>query len=278
MNQIDYILLSAKTSHEALKSLYSFQKQKQPNFSLTILGRKLGISSKGHISDMIRGRRSISRKHWSILSQVFDLSETQTHVFHCLLERDHSKCDQQKSYFDKQLKSLESMLTNRFDPEALPKVKTPTKAAKELVEAFNIFPEEPSFRDFLDYFGRHRYKEIEIALSYLLDHGYVIENDSCYRLTQNLSFPVENLGQQPDYLKANFIEGCEQIDRFGHKPEQAVFSSDVLSLSPDQYQGLLNEMSSYLNKLKSQSNTNDAKHLIKMNVQLYPLGSNEANS
>ena len=86
MNQVDYILLSSQSSHEALKSLYNFQKQKQPTFSLTILGKKLGISSKGHISDMIRGRRSISRKHWSVLSQVFDLTESQTHYFHCLLK------------------------------------------------------------------------------------------------------------------------------------------------------------------------------------------------
>ncbi len=270
MNQVDYILVSSKSSHEALKRLYNFQKQKQPTFSLTILGKKLGISSKGHISDMIRGRRSISRKHWSILSQVFDLSETQTHYFQCLLEKDHSKCNSQKSYFEKQLESLERLINKSVDHRTLPTKESPTKFAVELLKSFPIFQNKPNFRDILDYFGRHRFKEIQSTLGYLLNEDLIDVKDGFYFI-KNQPAATETLLAETDYLKASIIEACDFLEHF-ENDSSAIFTSDVLCVSSEDYQKIIVEFRSKLEELRQRSQSGQEDTLIKVNLQVFPLG------
>lgn len=269
MNQVDYILVSSESSHEALKRLYHFQKQKHPSFSLTILGKKLGIASKGHVSDMIRGRRSISRKHWTVLSQVFDLSETQTHYFQCLLEKDHCKCQSQKDYFTRQLESLERLINRSVDHSTLPSKDSSTKFAVELLKSFPIFNNKPNFRDILDYFGRHRFKEIQSSLGYLIEENLIEADNGFYFLKGGEA--ADSLLMEKDYLKGSLIEACDFLDQL-RENQTAIFSSDILCVNGSEYQKILEDFRVKLYNLRKRDKSGQEDTLVKVNLQVYPLG------
>ena len=270
MNQVDDILLSSNDSHEVLRRLYSFQKQKQPTFSLTILGKKLGIASKGHISDMIRGRRSISRKHWSQLGQIFDLSETQTHYFLCLLEKDHSKSDDQRVFYQKQLDSLESLFQQSHETRTLPNRTDPTKFSGELLKAFPLFPNTPNLRDLVDYFGRHRLTEIESSLAYLVKEGFIRQTDNGFELSSKSSVDSSILSKG-EYTQASILEAADFLPQFENH-QNALFSTEVLCLERDHYAAPLKEFQQKINDYKLKQSHSRQSLMIKVNLQAYPLG------
>lgn len=269
MDQVDNILRSSADSHEVLRRLYSFQKRRQNSFSLTILGKKLGIASKGHISDMIRGRRSISRKHWSTLGQIFQLSETQTHYFLCLLEKDHSKSEQQKSFFQKQLDSLESLFANHGEPRDLPERTDPTRFVVELIESFPMFDNRPSLRDLIDYFGRFRLAEIESSLSYLIHAGKIRQEEGSYVLIAEVD--KNELIDPSSYKQASILEAAELLEQKAEIPA-GLFETEVLCIPRDLYVQMQKDFKEKIATYKLKQNHDRNNTLVKINIQLFPLG------
>ena len=272
MDQVDDILLSSTDSHEVLRRLYSFQKRKQSNFSLTILGKKLGIASKGHISDMIRGRRSISRKHWSTLGQIFDLSETQIHYFLCLLEKDHSKSDEQKTFFQRQLDSLETLFSSSQERRELPERTHPTRFAVELLESFPMFENRPSLRDLIDYFGRFRLAEIESSLSFLIHAGKIRQEEGSYVLLDSVN--AGELIDHADYQQASILEAADIFEKkIGD--EDGLFQTEVLCMSREHYVAMKKDLQDRIATYKLQQTHDRSNNLVKVNVQVFTLGGGE---
>lgn len=94
-----------------LNDLYQARKAEQPIFSYRFIAQKVGFSSAGFFTNILRGRRNISSGMIFRFARLFKFNKAQTEYFELLVQFDQAKNHHQKRfYFEKILASKRSKI------------------------------------------------------------------------------------------------------------------------------------------------------------------------
>ena len=165
MADVVAILLTATSGTEAIAGLFRAKKADNPRFSLLALGRRLGIKSKGVVSEIVNGRRPLSPRHWDNAAAAFGLEGATTRYLRLLLTRDQALTEAEAADATRQLAILKKFLR-------APSLTYPAKLrgmffALEVFCAFSLFKNSPTQDDLLRYFGREAIIDVQRALRLL---------------------------------------------------------------------------------------------------------------
>jgi uncharacterized protein (TIGR02147 family) len=258
---------------QLLKDLYEQQKQIQPAFSYRYIGQKVGFSSAGFFTNILKGKRNISRNIIFKFAELFKFNKKETEYFEMLVLYDQSdQHNQKKYYFEKVLAMRKSKVHELYAEQYEYFDKWYNVAVRELL---NYFP----FRG--DYIQLAKMvtpqitpAEAKKSVELLLKLGLIQENeDHTFRVTDKTvtSYPHVPFVAIHNFQLATMDLAKDAIDRF--PKDKRSISTLTLSLSPESYKEIEEKLAIFrrdvLDLVKNDRNRID--RVYQFNFQIYPL-------
>jgi uncharacterized protein (TIGR02147 family) len=100
-----------------LKDIYREHKSANPLFSYRYIGGKVGFSSAGFFSKILKGTTNISMKSAIAFARLFKLTKQETRYFEVLVQFNQAKTHESKKYFFEQLLSMKQTGGKNLVPE-----------------------------------------------------------------------------------------------------------------------------------------------------------------
>ena len=100
-----------------LHDIYREHKTANPLFSYRYIGGKVGFSSAGFFSKILKGTANISMKSAIAFARLFKLTKQETHYFEVLVQFNQAKTHESKKYFFEQLLSMKQTGGKNLVPE-----------------------------------------------------------------------------------------------------------------------------------------------------------------
>lgn len=275
MDEINRILSESSGAGEALKQLIALRKAKNPSFSLAIVAGRLGLRSKGHVSDMVRGRRLIPMHLASGLAGLFGLEGVQADYLRTLIEHDQLR-EGDRDPVRERLQRMRKFLRGPVERKMAGLPGTGSPFAFEVLCAFALYGNEPDLRALVEYFGRPRYQEVEQALGFLLSEGLILSEGGRYRLAPEHK-PIYMLfaskqEAEVEFLRYGLRDAADKLAAwYGHQ-EDAFFATTTISVRREDYRRLLREFRQQMLRLQSDMEADNGDMLVRLNVQSYPAG------
>jgi uncharacterized protein (TIGR02147 family) len=264
------ILLDAKNSSEAARSLYESLKNSSAKYSLAFLSRKAKIPSRGYLSDIISGRRKANLKYGPALAKAFGLKKPQVDYFQCLLMRDHETDPEHIAALERRLAELAKVLNVGLS--TLPGKVGQKYFAFEVFCVFGLFGNEATRADLLRYFGRARAKDLDQALALLVSWRLIHPQGVRYRLAKDfILFDGSEDGlSHIEFLKESVLMAHQRLSDWFDKPEQYLILSTMISVRRSAFEQTLPRIKELLHETQAQLETGEADMLVRFNVQIFP--------
>lgn len=273
MKETTAILLNAKTSREALRTLYFFKKGKAENFTLGSILLKTGIPSRGYLSMVLNGKKTLGAKYLGKVAKVFGLSPAEAAYLEVLVQIDLSKAkatiaalkaDLAKARVE--LEVSQKVVKSRFSSYVL---------ISELFCALSLFTKEPGLNEILKLFGNHDLLEVQGALAELENLGIIAKDAKAgtYRQLQNKVSWVrgDKVEDTIRGIEEIYRDGIEKLPRYFSDREVAFYNASIVTAKWSDYLRLLPKIREEIYKLENQIESQDADALVRFNVQLYPV-------
>jgi uncharacterized protein (TIGR02147 family) len=268
--KITDIFLECKNSTEALQQLYNLFKERDHRFSLQLICSRAEISSRGYLSQVLSGKRTLSVKYRESMPRAFRLDELHTAALQTLIDldcetdSDKIKALQEKLRTDKlALKVSFAVLSNNFAKNA---------CAFEVFCAFGFFSNNPTFENLVELFGIDRKKSVEEALIMLEQEGYISKKRTSYFLnTQSLIFDRGEEGStRTVFLKTALEDALHHLPKWINRTSEAHFESGIVSVTKKDYLRILPEIKNLIVKYQVDMESAEADTLVRFNIQIYP--------
>lgn len=264
------ILLAAATSSAALKGLYEAKKAREPQFSFGVISRKTG-ASKGYISDVLAGRRSLNPRYWQSFMDVFDLTSHGRQLFHLLAAKDAAKTPEEATAHGLTLDTYKKALEPEF--LAVPKIKG-LIFTLEVLCSFGLFGNQPTLAQLRQYFGQPLGLELGEALHQLQHMGLVAKDGERYSLLKDhINFIDSEYGMAiSEYLKEGINTAYQKADTWYKDDRNAYFETTFISVKRSHYQAYLTQMRDAIHKMQADLESDQGDTMIQFNVQIFPTG------
>lgn len=270
MKDIAHILINAQNFGEALGSIYRCNKKTSPRYSLAYLCRVSGIRSKGYLSDVMSGRRTLNLKYLLSLSRAMKLQEKHKQLFITLALVEAEKDPHQKKAYRQKVSSLKKAL--KVEYRKMPQGLYDPLVMVRVFCTLGLFREPPTIQNLLRKLKNIPLPEIEQSLNFLITQDAVIEENQRYRVKneQIIFNSAEN-----DKLHFRFITSCledahRNLEKYFQRPNESYFESTLISVRSSVYKEKLVELKEFLNRYQSDIESSDADSLIHFNIQVYP--------
>jgi uncharacterized protein (TIGR02147 family) len=265
------ILLEAQDSAEAFRQLYQTAKNLDKRYSLSFMCRRLGLSSKGFLSDVMQGKRLLGHKYWDKVGQIFHLDPACHEILILLFSIDNEKdCDRKKLLTDELAIKRKAL---RYSKKILSSKLRGMFFSFDVFCAFGLFHNEPSKEQLRQYFGVERGVELEVALNILLTTGLIEKTDhGTYRLTDNrIRFSDSEDGiSHLDFLRESIEDARRSVETWKTRTDESIFASNIISVKRSDYLAALNKLKRDLLEIQSNLESQEADILIRFNIQVYP--------
>ncbi|MCX6125540.1 MAG: TIGR02147 family protein [Proteobacteria bacterium] len=265
------LILDLDSSSLILKKIYELTTEKQPGLSLRSLAQSAGVSSKGYISEVIRGKKTLHPRYASALGQSLGLSRLEAKCLSLLVAKERCKNEGQKERLQSELDKARKALTISVDdiPEDFGK----HPLLFDVFCAFGLFKGKPELEDLISYFGKRKQKLVETALDALLFHGLVKDFGFCFKIASNANLFFE--GQSFKSASIKIIKGMlrdslKMVDTWYPERDMSIFEANVVSTTADKYSEMVTKTRAFLAETKMELEASDATMLVRFNVQLYP--------
>ena len=271
-NTIQEVLIACDNSTEAFRRLYQQKKQGEHHFSLAFIARECGVS-KGYVSDVMSGRRLLSKKHWLKFLSLFDLSPSMEYFFRLLLSRDSLKSLGEIQSISEEIEAQRKALS--ITKRVIPKKVRGLLYSFELLCAFGLFGNRPSKTQLREYYGAKKGVELDIALHLLKSKEFIdiAEDGHYYLLKEHIGFFDSEDGlTHKDFMKESIRNAISHVDEFHLKRDEAIYETAIISVKKDEYCSQLDAFRSQLHRMQTDMETGHADTLIRFNIQLFPLG------
>ncbi len=265
------ILASASSGNEAIQDLLHRCKSFDSKFSLSYVCRKLGLNSKGYLSDVMRGRRFLGEKYWESLANFLQLDPAYREIFYLLLRIDAERDTHEQMLLKQELEIKrkaagysEKILSNKLRGMFF---------AFDVFCAFGLFKNSPGKDDLRTYFGVQRGLEIDVALNILLALDLIEKTaDGRYGIKNyNIRFSDSEDGlSHLDFLKESMEDARRNVDRWREKRDESIFSSYIISVKRSQYLKVVDQLRRNLLEIQSNLESDDADMLVRFNIQVFP--------
>lgn len=268
------ILVESKTFSVALQGIFLAKKANTPKFSIGTICKRTNIKSRGYLSDVIHGKRNLSKKFIDPVIESLQLPTNQAIYLKLLWIKSCSKNALEVSAAKSDLERLHHELT--FQSLALPNGLEPNYFAFKVFASFGLFQHRVTLQQLLSFFGKHKKTDIKNALKYLIKLQLIEQHqDGHYFLTKSVALfaTTDNDSSQKQYVKDALEDAKQNVDTWLGRNEESCFYSFVLSVNKEAYQESLGQVKRQFIQDHSKLHTKDGDLLIHCNLQIYPAQS-----
>jgi uncharacterized protein (TIGR02147 family) len=265
------MIFGLTSSSDAIKTLYLSHKEENPKYSLGYICRKSGISSKGYLSDIIHGRRTINLKYSKGIIAAFSLKGVSAQYLKTLIQKDNEIDLLRIKKLTQVLKDLEK--ESKIREVSVPSSFTEPFFTLEVFCAFGLFQSRPTLQDLLQYFGKNADGKVQRALEALLLMGSISRReDGRYELRERqFIFKDSQDGlRHLEHLEESLEHAKRNVRHFFPKADQSYFESKTVSVSRAKFEKALPHLKRNFKSFVSSLETDDGDELVRFNIQVYP--------
>jgi uncharacterized protein (TIGR02147 family) len=258
-----------------LERLIVMKKMENSAFTKNYVTRRVGLSSRGYLTDVFKGRKKLSARYVRPLVATLELESFEAAYLEkkLLLETEYAKSPEIREEIQTELgvlertfRSMTLTVEDGFDVYALSLVYLSlflfpdrTAAQRDLLKVLDILPAAT----------------IERSTRFLLQKGLIIEVD--HRLTVNpekdFSFlsAQYSAGQENAYLKRSFTEAIERLHLLQQQRDEVIFHSSILTVNRRAYREFIKKIKQDFRNYHAELDDQHPDALVRFNVQIYPL-------
>lgn len=268
---IDHLLLDAQDSSEALASLNRIRKSRSDRWSMKSACKKIGISSTGYFSDILKGKRRLNPKYIDGACKAFGLSPVQGKYFEVLVLRDQDdKHVDDPSWIDE--------LERAAAPLRMEYISIPRQLSEGLhlhilvLSSFSLFKAAPTLRELGEFFGQALMLPLSKSLHKLVEMGLVEVENNRYSLSKTrIIFKEADDGlSHIEFLEKSTAHAASQIKLWYAKTDQSAFVSSVVTVKSDELSKKLPDIRSRIHSILNELHSPQGDQLVEFNLQLFP--------
>ena len=272
--EICQILSEESNLSEVLRQIIDFKKKKLKTFSLATLGKKCGLS-KSYLSEVISGKKNLHLRAAPELAKALGLGHLEAACFEALLVHDRAKSPTEKS--ESLIALTRSKRILRMVARDEPASSTLTLLELDVYAAFGVYGGTPSKAQLCTFFSHVLRSDVYSAIDALMLRG-AVEKQSHEKLKYTAQGFVFNASEKSvsffELWKQSLMDATHQLSEWAHRPNESCFSSYVVSVRKDLYMASLEQFKNQILTFAANSDAVDADALIRINVQIYPVGKN----
>ena len=266
----------------AVEKLIALRKLQTPYFSKSYLSKKLGLRSRGYLTDVFKKRKKLSARIAAPLVEQLGLEAKHEALLKKKLMLDTELCKTEEARAS--LLEEISMLMKNDSRESIAISENDNIEFLSLIYlSFFLFAHNTGQRkDVVKLFGRDKGIVVDRSLHILVQKGVLIKEGSFYRPDENHTPSFLNLNCSTNhlikYLKSSILEGSEKVNQLKTIPGEVIFNSSVLTVRKKKYLELVAELKNDLNTMHAKLDDSQPDTLVRFNVQIYPLVSHKKES
>ncbi len=267
------IIVNARSSKEALQQVFAWRKALDSRFSLAYIARRLGLKSRGTLSLMLRGERPIPGRIRRPLFQVLTRDEPLTDYMELLLGLEEASSESARQEAEAKLKALNFFLRDRFTSIHLQHGMN--LLASDILCAFDLFAGRPTERQLIEFFGKVRFREVQIAVGSLLINGLIEKNEGHLQRTEKtqrfLTLQSSEQESMLTYLKESIHDAWLNVGKWQGDTTMSCFGSTTMSVKRETYMEVIKRLKKDMFRYFSDLETDQGDTLIRFNMQIFPL-------
>ncbi|NRA66055.1 MAG: TIGR02147 family protein [Pseudobacteriovorax sp.] len=275
MLSVERTVILSHSPMEALEKLIMLRKSEKPSFNKSAISRRLGCSSRSYLTDILKGRKSISIRLVKPLITLLGLDEHESRYLEIqlLLTTSFASDDATRSGLEGERKQLRSLLTSnkvQFDE------KIELNAIFLVYLTLYILPgKQGSYRSLYAKLTMLTAQQIQKSAHELIRQGLIQEQDSVLSICTEKEFSFLDSESSDDYeqdfLRSAIEESIEHLPMVKEKRQDVIFHSSLITAEKAQLHSLLETMRNELSALRAKVESKNANQLVRFNLQLYPL-------
>lgn len=269
IDEIRSILCTSPSSSTAIRRLYDRLKLEHPRTSLAQICKKAHMPSKGYLSDIMAGRRTLNQSYQESLGAALGLSGLSLKYFRLMVERDHERLDSRRAALGEEMASIKKSFGIAFSSQPLSVLSN--SRALEIYCAFGLFGNRPRLAQLIDFFGQAQADLTASALEALLRDGLISQEGETLALKENHVIMTGSDESHKSFLREAIRDVAAKVDRWAQDKVDAHFESAVISVNRHQYRQLLQRLKSDFLQWQSEMETHEADTIVRFNVQIYPV-------
>jgi uncharacterized protein (TIGR02147 family) len=258
---------------------YEHEKSIDSKYSLQYICNKCDIPSKGHLSDVMNGRRKLKSSYIDCIFKVLKFTEPQREVLRILSQLERAKTNEEKELFIKEVYNARKRLNIQKR-----RLKSGDYNPFIFVKAFcalgiqNLLPKLESISQVINESVDNTRK----ALDQLIEQGFLTIEGDYYIYSKNLSEVVFSEGDSEQFqLKHIEIATSRALERLPDMfiyNDETYFESTTLSVSKSEYSVFLKKLKTFISKNISELESDWADDIAHFNFLIYPENSCNSNS
>lgn len=259
-------LLSAGSAAQALRHLFEIARSENPKLSLSFLCKKISLHSRGHLSDLLSGRRKFQKEQIIALAKMFGLNSMQLKYLEALHQRELEREPEAKHQFQNRMDRLRNTILAKPVP-----VKTNIHYRSVLEVFCAVGLSKNSREEIVSYFGRSRQRATEQAIEWLKENGYIEEKagrlfvlSACLRLVDGDTLTPLS------YVRMALQHSAGSIQHWFKHPDQSFFEANIISVKKEKYQEVLAKIRGVLAESIAELESEDADEVVHFQISLYP--------
>ncbi len=273
MKETTSILLNSKTSREAVRTLYHFTKAKRDHLSLTHILQKTGIPSRGYLSMVLNGKKTLGQKYLARMGKIFSLAPAEARYLEVLVQIELSKSKEtiKKLEADLEKARLELVVTEKV----LKSQFTSYALISEIFCSLSLFKQPPKLSEILALFPNRELLDVQSAIAELEKLG-IVEKDSKTNAYKQLQTKVSWIrADDPTAVMRAFEEifaqGIKDLPKYFPDREISFYNTSAVTAKWSEFVELLPRIREQIYTIENQMDREDADCLVRFNVQLYPV-------
>lgn len=265
--------------YKFVQDLFAYRKSEQPKFTLDLWSYELGFKSRSFVFMVFRNQRQMTLNFVQSLASSLKLSDQeQDHLFLLFDYSKSKKASQRKIYLNQILENLES---NEKNIELQHYSKFLSSQNLMLIKLLLAFDDAHGTEKELSKLLGISVRDIKQSLTDLKEMGLVVSTtteshpDVIWK-SKDKAFSVARdvVDESVDLFHRNTIDEAKSI--LDQKGLDQKFQSIFFALPQELFPELLQEMDTFLTKVKNKYGYNEFenKNLMKLNIQAYPVVKN----
>jgi uncharacterized protein (TIGR02147 family) len=271
------LLINAASPGDALRQCFAYRKAMNPRFSLAVLAKRIGMKSRGTLSQMLQGKRLVPPRLRPSLLHALTEDATLSEYLELLLARNDDLSREKHEEQENKRRELELFLRDRFTRVRIDHGLS--LLASDIFCAFDLFGGRPQERDLIRYFGRSRSLNVQKGLALLMANGFVQRSGKFFSKTDAVArfMTLDQLtGPSPaGFLRESLIDAHDQVGTWLARPAESCFGSTTMSVKRSTYESVLKKIKQDVFRYFSELETEEGDMVIRFNMQVYPVRSDD---
>lgn len=265
-------MLAATTFDAAARDLFQLAKSRRKGVSLAAICERIGVKSRGHLSEVFAGRRRLDARKVPLLASALGLTGMAREYF--VLMHDESDAEalvERRNLLRRVLGAEEPEVPARLGEMFL---------AFKVFAAFALFRDRPTRNQLVDFFGKANCQDVDQSLALLAEAGLIsLDGAHLKPHFERVIFRNDGSGLSlRSYLHTSLADAQRSLGRWLDDRERAIYQSSIISVSKSALIKVLPEIKARLREEQARLESADPDMLVHFNVQIYPVENEGSHS